>query len=98
MIQVYDTDSGDINREESNDDKGILKQGSGILAFLEDKTGKVISHCEKKQLYGEMQGFWNDNIDPASPPDNWSSAGTSLHDKFQDILEEKFPFLRLCAG
>jgi len=98
VIQVYDADSGDIDREESNDDEGIPKQGSGVLAFLEDKTGKVISHCEKKRLYGEMQGFWNDNINLASPPDNWSSAGASLRDKFQDILEEKFPFLRLCAG
>ena len=37
-------------------------------------------------------------IDSNCPPDNWSSAGTTLCDKFQDVLEEKFPFLCFCAG
>ncbi len=99
VIKVYDADSSDSDRE-SNDNEGILKRESGVLAFLEDETGKVIDHCERKRLYAELRGFWNDNIrvDSNGPPDNWSSAGATLRDKFRDILEEKFPFLRLCAG
>jgi hypothetical protein len=75
-----------------------MKRESGVLAFLEDENGKVIDHRERKRLYAELRGFWNDNIDSKCPPDNWSSAGATLCDKFRDILEEKFPFLRLCAG
>jgi hypothetical protein len=97
VIKVYDTDSSDSDRE-SNDNECITKQESGVLAFLEDEHGKVIDHHERKRLYDELRGFWNDNIDSKCPPDNWSSAGATLRDKFRDILEDKFPFLRLCAG
>ena len=97
VIRVYDTDSSDSDSE-SKDDEHITKRESGILAFLEDETGNVINHCERKRLYAELRGFWNDNIDTACPPGNWSSAGSTLRDKFRDTLEDKFPFLRLCAG
>lgn len=96
MIKVFDANSGDSDRG-PNDNEGIPKQESGVLAFLEDEAGKVIDPCEKTRLYAEVRGFWNDNVDPASPPDNWSSAGATLRDRFRDILEEKFPFLRLCS-
>ena len=77
IIRVYDADSSDSNSDrESNNNKGIPKQGSGILAFLEDENSKVIGCCERKQLYAEMQGFWNNNIDSACPPGNWSSVGS----------------------
>lgn len=96
VIRVQDTDSGDFDSD--SDDSGDKKNESGVLAFLEDKNGKVIDCRERKRLYSELRGFWNDNIDAVHPPDNWSSAGATLRDKFRDILEEKFPFLRLCAG
>ncbi|KAF8219352.1 hypothetical protein L208DRAFT_1383033 [Tricholoma matsutake] len=67
-----------------------MKHESSVLAFLEDENGKVIDHCKRKWLYAELQGFWNDNIDTNHPPTNWSSAGTTLHDKFRDILEENW--------
>ena len=97
VIKVYDTDSGDSDSD-SEDTEGTKKHEGGVLAFLEDENGKVISHRERKQLYAELRGFWNDNIDASHAPDNWSSAGATLRDKFRDVLEEKFPFLRLCAG
>jgi hypothetical protein len=97
VIKVYDTDAGESDSE-SDDTGGIKKHESGVLAFLEDENGKVIDHRERKRLYAELRGFWNDNIDANHPPDNWSSAGATLRDKFRDILEGKFPFLRLCAG
>jgi hypothetical protein len=80
------------------DNEGTTKRESGVLAFLEDENGKVINRHERKRLYAELRGFWNDHIDSNHPPDNWSSAGAIIRDKFRDILEEKFPFLRLCAG
>jgi hypothetical protein len=94
---VYDADSSDSDSE-SNDNHRATKQEKGVLAFLEDEHGKTINHREKKRLYSELRGFWNDNIDPSRPPKNWSSAGASLRDKFRDTIEEKFPFLRFCAG
>jgi len=97
VIRVYDTDSSNSNSE-SKDNEHIMKQESGILAFLEDETGNVIDHCKRKWLYAELRGFWNDNINTACPPGNWSSVGSTLHDKFQDMLKDKFPFLHLCAG
>ena len=97
VIKVYDTNAGDSDSD-SEDTGGIKKCESSVLAFLEDENGKVISHHERKRLYAELRGFWNDNIDANHPPDNWSSAGATLRDRFRDILEEKFPFLRLCAG
>src|ERR1700679_1715409 len=97
VIKVYNTDSGDSDGD-SEDTTGIKKPESGVLAFLEDENGKVIDHRERKRLYAELRGFWNDNIDANQPPENWSSAGATLHDKFRDVLEEKFQFLRLCAG
>ena len=96
VIKVYDADSSDSDRE--SNDEGILKRESGVLAFLEDETGKVIDCCERKRLYAEIRGFWNENINSASPPDNWSSAGATLRDRFRDTVEESFPFLRLCSG
>ena len=97
VIKVYDanTDDSDSGTEDIG---GIKKCETGVLAFLEDEDGKVIDHCERKRLYSELRGFWNDNIDANHPPDNWSSAGASLRDRFRDILEDKFQFLRLCAG
>ena len=53
VIRVYDTDSSDSDSE-SKDDEHITKQESGILAFLEDETGNVINHCERKRLYAEL--------------------------------------------
>ena len=80
------------------DSEGITKQERGILAFLEDEHGKLIDRGTKKCLYAELRAFWNDNINAACPSDNWSSAGATLCDNFRDNLEDKFPFLRLCAG
>jgi hypothetical protein len=97
VIKVYDSDFSDCDSD-SNDNEGITKRESGVLAFLEDKNGKVIDRHERKRLYAELRGFWNDNIDSNCPPDNWSSAGATLRDKFRDVLEEKFPFLCLCTG
>lgn len=96
VIKVYDTDFSDCDSD--SNDEGITKRESGVLAFLEDKNGKVIDRHERKRLYAELRGFWNDNIDSNCPPDNWSSAGATLRDKFRDVLEEKFPFLCLCNG
>ena len=97
MIKVYDADAN--NSDSSTEDTGGIKKcETGVLAFLEDEDSKVIDHCERKQLYSELQGFWNNNIDANHPPDNWLSAGASLHDRFHDILEDKFQFLHLCAG
>ena len=95
VIKVYDSDLSD---SDSDSNGGITKRESGVLAFLEDKNGKVIDRHERKRLYAELRGFWNDNIDSNCPPDNWSSAGSTLRDKFRDVLEEKFPFLCLCTG
>jgi hypothetical protein len=95
VIKVYDSDFSD---SDSDSNEGITKRESGVLAFLEDKNGKVIDRHERKRLYSELRGFWNDNIDSNCPPDNWSSAGATLRDKFRDVLEEKFPFLCLCTG
>jgi hypothetical protein len=97
VIKVYDTDISDCDSD-SNDNEGITKRESGVLAFLEEENGKVIDRHERKRLYAELRGFWNDNIDSNCPPDNWSSAGATLRDKFRDVLEEKFPFLCLCNG
>ena len=98
VIKVYDTDHPSDCDDSSRENEGLTNQETGVLAFLEDENGKVISHHERRRLYSELRGFWNDNIDPTDPPDNWSSAGSSLRDKFWNILEEKFPFLRFCAG
>lgn len=100
VINVYDTDNSSDSDSNSLDDNGpgITKREHGVLAFLEDEDGKVIGCHERKRLYAELRGFWNDNINPDHPPDNWSSAGATLRDKFRDTLEEKFPFLRFCAG
>ena len=97
IIKVHDADSCDSDGE-SNDDKDMTKQERGVPAFLEDENGNVISYQEKRRLYSELRGFWNDTINPNCPPNNWSSAGTTLREKFRDIIEDKFPFLRLCAG
>jgi len=92
-IEVCDADSSDSDQE-STDNK---KEESGIQ-FLEDKHGNAIDHDKRKRLYAELQGFWNDNIDANCPPNNWSSAGSALRDRFRDAIKEKYPFLQFCAG
>jgi hypothetical protein len=81
VIKVYETDSSDCDSD-SRESGSITKHESGVLAFLEDENGKVIDHRERKLLYAELRGFWNDNIDANHPPANWSSAGATLRDKF----------------
>jgi hypothetical protein len=97
VIKVHDADSSDSDSE-CNDNQHSTKREKGVLAFLEDEHGKTIDYREKERLYAELRGFWNDNIDPSRPPNNWSSAGAKLRDKFRDTIEEKFPFLRFCTG
>jgi hypothetical protein len=96
VINVVDADSmSDDGENLGGDDPN---QEDGVLAFLEDDNGKLISYDDKKQLYCAMRGFWNDRIDGCNPPLNWSSAGESLRNAFRDFLENKFFYLRLCAG
>lgn len=92
-IEVCGTDSGDSDQE-SNDNK---KEEIGIK-FLEDENGIPIDDDKKTRLYAKVRSFWNDNIDPNCPPNNWSSAGSALRDKFRDEIEAKYPFLRCCTG
>ena len=96
VIRVVDADSMlDDDENLGGDDPN---QEDGVLAFLEDDNGKLISYDDKKQLYRAMRGFWNNRIDGHNPPLNWSSAGETLRNAFQDFLESKFFYLRLCAG
>jgi len=96
VIRVVDADSTlDDDENLGGDDPN---QEDGVLAFLEDDNGKLISYDDKKQLYRAMRGFWNDRIDGCNPPLNWSSAGETLRNAFRDFLESKFFYLRLCAG
>jgi len=98
VIKVHDTDSSDSDSESTdNEPEGITKKERGVLAFLEDENGSIISYCQKERLYAELWAFWNDNIDPNRPPKNWSSVGATLRNKFRDTIEEKFPFLHLCS-
>ena len=80
VIKVYDSDLSD---SDSDSNGGITKWESGVLAFLEDKNGKVINRHERKRLYAELRGFWNDNIDSNCPPDNWSSAGSKQKESLE---------------
>lgn len=97
-LKVRDADSSDYDSDSMDNVAGGVAKQEGVFAFLEDENGNVINRHKKKQLYAELRAFWNDNIDPNYPSDNWSSAGATLRDKFRDVLEEKYPFLRLCAG
>ena len=88
VIKVVDADSmSDDGDNLGSDDSN---QEDGVLAFLEDVNGKLISYDDKKQLYHAMRGFWNDRIDDCNPPFNWSSAGETLRNAFRDFLENKF--------
>jgi hypothetical protein len=98
VIKVYDTDHSSDCNDSSNENDGTTNRETRVLAFLEDKNGRVITHHKRRRLYSELRGFWNDNIDPTHPPNNWSSAGTTLQDRFRDILEDKFLILHFCAG
>jgi len=98
VIKVHDADSNDSDSESNdNEPEGITKKERGVLAFLEDENGDIIGYHQKKWLYAKLQAFWNDNINPNHPSKNWSSAGATLHNKFHNTIEEKFPFLCLCA-
>jgi hypothetical protein len=90
-------DRDDFSDHDNNGEEDS-NQDDGLLAFLEKEDGKLISYDEKKQLYRTMRGFWNDHIDCDKAPVNWSSAGESLGTSFRNILENKFFYLRLCAG
>jgi hypothetical protein len=53
IIKVYNTNSDDSDSNFKNT-SGIKKPKSGILAFFEDKNGKVIDYHKKRQLYAEL--------------------------------------------
>jgi hypothetical protein len=76
-IEVFDANSSG-SEQESNNNK---KEEIGVK-FLEDENGNPIDDDKRMQLYAEVHGFWNDNIDSNCPPNNWSSAGSALCDKF----------------
>jgi hypothetical protein len=97
VIKVVDADTMSDDDDSENLCSDDLNQEDGVLAFLENDNGKLISYDDKKQLYRAMRGFWNDHIDGRNPPLNWSSAGETLRNAFRDFLEGKFFYLRLCA-
>ena len=95
------SDSGDDSSSEPDNDKNADLQTKGkdkIFAFLENEEGELISLSEKEALYSEVRGWWNENIDAARVPQNWSSAGATLRNQFRNDIEEKFFFLRLCSA
>jgi hypothetical protein len=95
------SDNGDDSSSETDDAENVgsrTKGKSKIFAFLENEDGELISLSEKEALYSEVRGWWNENIDPARVPQNWSSAGATLRDQFRNDIEEKFFFLQLCSA
>jgi len=96
VIKLVDADN--MSDDDENLGHNDSNQEDGVLVFLENDTGKLISYNNKKQLYRAMRGFWNDHVDGCNPPLNWSSAGESLRNAFRDFLESEFFYLCLCAG
>jgi len=94
VIKMTDADS--MSDDGENDDSS--EDDAGVLAFLENEDGTLISQDGKRRLYGAMHGFWNDQIDRSDPPMNWSSAGETLRNSFRNFLKTKFFYLRLCAN
>lgn len=99
-VAASDDDDGDLPSDSERDDKIVFnkREKNKIFSFLENDDGEPITLAEKDALYSEVRGWWNENIDTARVPQNWSSAGTTLRDRFRNDIEEKFPFLRLCSG
>lgn len=90
----------DDSDDEHSDESGaqVLKNRDRVFAFLEDENGELISLAERDSLYAEVRAWWNENIDASRVPQNWSSAGATLRDRFRDDIENKFFFLRLCSS
>ncbi|KAG7086869.1 hypothetical protein E1B28_000173 [Marasmius oreades] len=84
-------------RKKHGGKKNGKSKRDGVPAYLENENGKVVDLNTKIMVYDDARAIWNQRIDLAKPPANWSSAGAELRDEFRDVLEEKHPFLQLCS-
>ena len=78
VIKVADEDDSDEDDDSEDNKTTSSEKEKGIPAYLENEDGELIGYSEKKRLYGEVHGWWNDNIDSGKVPKNWSSAGAIL--------------------
>ena len=76
-----------------------IPQDSPIISiYMEDESGKPISHGNKLALRGNLFSYWNDVSRSGEELMNFTDLGLERKEHFRKTFEDMYPWLRLCEG
>jgi hypothetical protein len=85
----------------SGADPGSSGGGASTLCiYLEDEFGQPVLSEIKDELLADVRGFWADQLRKGKEDElvPLTKLGFAMREEFRLTFEEKFPWLRLCAG
>jgi hypothetical protein len=82
--------------------RGTLSTDSPVAsAFMEDRTGRPVPDEVRAAVYSDVRGFFHDknkNPETRSELGPREQVGYSISEEFRKLMEDKYPWLRLCEG
>lgn len=66
--------------------------------FYEDEYGKPVSEDVKTAVRQDLAGYWTDMVKKGKVPTAWGAMGIEDRNMYRQLMESKYPWLRLCAG
>ena len=69
-----------------------------LSMFMEDEFGKPVLADVRDEVYDTIQSYWINIHDNGGEVHGWTNTGLQRKEDFQDTMERKFPWLKLCEG
>ena len=69
-----------------------------LSLFMEDEFGQPVSDDVKKEVRGDIAGYWTDVHNSDEDLGNWKEIGFKRREDFRKTMEGKYNWLRLCEG
>ena len=93
--ESHDRDSEGDSYVKNNIPRNDRDDSINIL-FWEDKFGNVIPSSQRTMVTREMRAFWQEKHERKVSLGSLGGIGRGLRDEFRNLMEERFPWLRLC--
>ena len=91
-----DTRKKGKNGEANLDDSSEKVKGSILSCYMEDENGDEIPKPQRDEARQVAKGFFNSLLRFGWAPPVWGRAGIDIQNEYLHIMEDRFPFLRLC--
>ena len=69
-----------------------------LSMFMEDQFGTPVPADVRDEVYNTVQSYWIDVCSEGEEVHGWTTTGLRRKEDFQDMMERKFPWLKLCGG